>query len=512
VPGLRRHHLVLAASFVTTLVAFTGLARSKPIPAPRDVAVVTVSRGAGGPAIQPGFLGLSLENTAIIPYAGSDPKAPDPVFLQLVRNLTPGQSPVLRIGGDTTDWAWYPVPGMAKPSGVRVTLTSRWLAVMHSVASDLNARLVMGIDLEADSRAAADGEASAFERGIGRPWIDALELGNEPNLYGSFTWYVRPDGVHVTGRPAGYDFASFLDDFSSFANGLPGPLAGPATGAPTWMADTGEFLAAESRVGMVTLHAYPVQTCFVPPSSPVYPTVANLLAPAATAGLADGIAPYVRLAHARHLPLRVDEINTDSCGAAPGVSNAFVSALWALDTLFEMARVGVDGVNIHTYPGATYQLFTFTHARRRWSASVAPEYYGLEMFAQAAPAGSRLTATTITNAQGITVWATRGREGHTRVVLINESLDRRTVAVNAADGQTATLERLRAPRLTSTSGVTLGGQTFGTGKSSAAPDGGAFRTTTGRLAGRSNVATLSASHGRYVFTLPAESAALVTLP
>ena len=48
------------------------------------------------------------------------------------------------------------------------------------------------------------------------------------------------------------------------------------------------------------------------------------------------------------------------------------------------------------------------------------------------------------------------------MVLINESLDRRTVAVNAAGDGTATLERLRAPRLTSTSGVTLGGQSFGT--------------------------------------------------
>jgi len=464
---------------------------------PQDVAVVTVSRAAGGPAIQPGFLGLSLENTAILPYAGSDPKAPDPVFLQLVRNLTPGQSPVLRVGGDSTDWAWYPVPGISKPRGVRVTLTPRWLASTHAIAAALKARLILGVDLEADSRAAADGEASAFERGIGKGYIEALELGNEPNLYGSLTWFVAPDGVPVTGRPPGYDFSSFLGEFTLFAKGLPGPLAGPATGSRTWMPDTGAFLAAEPRVGVATLHAYPVQTCDLPPSSPIYPTIAHLLAPAATAGLADGIAPYVPVAHARHLPLRVDEINTDSCGAAPGVSNAFVSALWALDTLFEMARVGVDGVNMHTYPGATYQLFTFTHDHR-WSAFVAPEYYGLEMFAQAAPAGSRLTGTTITNAQGITVWATRGREGHTRVVLINESLDRRTVAVDAAGSRTATLERLRAPRLTSTSGVTLGGQTFGT------------RTTTGRLAGRSSVAKLAASHGRYEFTLPAASAALVT--
>ncbi|MBV9414400.1 MAG: hypothetical protein JO363_05430 [Solirubrobacterales bacterium] len=480
------------------LAAATAPAKAKPIPVPADAAVISVSHAAGGAPIPPGFLGLSLENSAVIPYTGSDPRALDPVFLQLVRNLTPDQSPQLRIGGDSTDWAWYPVPGLSKPNGVRVTLTRRWLAVTHALAADLGARLIMGVDLEANSRAAADGEASAFERVIGKPWIEALELGNEPNLYGTLTWYVKPDGVHVFGRPADYNFQSFLGEFGSFATGLPGPLAGPATGARGWMPLTGEFLAAEPRVRLATVHAYPVQTCELPLSSPLFPTVAHLLAPQATTCLADGVATAVALAHSRHIPIRVDEMNTDSCGAAPGVSNAFVSALWSLNALFEMVRVGADGVNIHTYPGATYQLFTVTHTGRRWHASVAPQYYGLLMFAQAAPPGSRLIATTTVNAQGVTVWATRGRRGRTRVLLVNESPDRRTIALNSASARPATLERLRAPSLTSTAGVTLGGQSFGT------------RTTTGRLAGPLRIARLTATAGRYVFTLPAESAALVT--
>jgi hypothetical protein len=84
------------------------------------------------------------------------------------------------------------------------------------------------------------------------------------------------------------------------------------------------------------------------------------------------------------------------------------------------------------------------------------------------------------------------------VLLINESLDQRTVALGSASDRPATLELLRAPSLTSTAGVTLGGQSFGN------------RTTTGRLAGRSHAAELTASGSRYVFTLPAQSAALVT--
>jgi hypothetical protein len=455
-----------------------------------------------GPRIPAGFLGLSFENDAIFPYAGTEPQSLNPVFVQLIRNLTPGQSPSLRIGGDSTDWAWWPVPGLAKPGGVRITLTPQWMAVTRALASTLNARLIMGIDLEADSRRLAAAEAQAFERGLGKGLIQALEPGNEPELYPVFAWYVARGGQKVTGRRPGYDFNSFIGDFSSFARALPGPLAGPATGAPKWMAHTAQFLAAEPRVRVVTLHRYPVQTCYIAKSSPQYPTVAHLLAPYATRREANSVIPYVPAAHARHLPLRIDEMNTDSCGKAPGVSDAFVSALWAVDALFEMARVGVDGVNIHTYPGATYQLFTFAQRGRTWLASVAPEYYGLEMFAQAAPPGSRLAAVRTTNARGIKAWATRGLDHHTRVVLINESLNLRTVALRAPGGgggssAAATLDRLRAPRLTSRGGVTLGGQTFS--------------ATTGRLAGRSQVARVAARGGRYVFALPAHSAVLVTL-
>ena len=73
--------------------------------------------------VQPGFLGLSFEVRGIEAYTGFAPRAINPVFEQLVRNLDPGQRPVLRIGGDTGDWSWYPIPHMQRPLGVRYALT-----------------------------------------------------------------------------------------------------------------------------------------------------------------------------------------------------------------------------------------------------------------------------------------------------------------------------------------------------------------------------------------------------
>jgi hypothetical protein len=68
-------------------------------------------------------------------------------------------------------------------------------------------------------------------------------------------------------------------------------------------------------------------------------------------------------------------------------------------------------------------------------------------------------------------------------------------------GRTATakLERLLAPRLGATAGVTLGGQSFGAA------------TTTGRLAGTPQLTTVSPRGGAYRVSLPAGSAALVTV-
>ncbi|HJS93623.1 MAG TPA: glycosyl hydrolase family protein, partial [Solirubrobacteraceae bacterium] len=274
--------------------------------------------------------------------------------------------------------------------------------------------------------------------------------------------------------------------------------AGPASGGQHWIPQLGRFLDAEPRVRVATLHKYPLQTCFVAPTQPQFPTLAHLLAPLASRGLADSIAPFVRVAHARHVALRIDEMNTDSCGTAPGVSDAFASALWALDAVFQMARVGVDGVNLHSYPSATYQLFKFTHLDGRWSAFVSPEYYGLQMFAEAAPPRARLLE--VSGARGrVRAWATREPNGTVHVVLINEDSARsETIAVRipAVRGP-ATLTRLLGRGLSATTGTTLGGQTFG--------------SSTGTLSGHSTASTVRGSRGGYVVSVPGASAAMLTI-
>jgi hypothetical protein len=199
--------------------------------------------------------------------------------------------------------------------------------------------------------------------------------------------------------------------------------------------------------------------------------------------------------------LRIDELNSASCGGRRGVSDSFASALWVLDTLFHMARVGVDGVNIHTFAHATYAPFEFMRARGHWIARVRPLYYGLLMFTRAAPTGARLLAISAAPMRSLRVWATRDPAGTVRVVLINES-PARSVAVSVgspARSEDATLQRLSAPGLRATSGVTIGGQTFGA------------ETATAQLVGLSTNAIVPARQHRFVVALPPATASLLTI-
>lgn len=469
----------------------------RPTASTAGATVVTVSRGTVGRPIPVGFAGLSMEFRGLEAYAGADPKAVNPVFAQLMRNLAPDQQGVLRIGGDGTDWTWWPVPHMAQPGGVRYDLNRNWMGVARSLSKAVGLRLILGVNLEANSTRVASAEASAMLGDIGSDRIAGLEIGNEPELYGSFPWYKAPDGVQVRGRPPGYNFSDFLSEYSTMARAIPhGPLAGPSTGAPLWIPELGRFLAAEPRVRVATLHRYPLKHCGK--TAPTL-TVGELLSSASTAGLANGIARYVGIAHSHHVPLRIDELNAVSCGGQRGVSDVFASALWALDALFEMARVGVDGVNFHTVPNTINELISARLAGGKWSSYVHPQYYGMMMFAQAAPAAARLLR--VTGASGtLRAWATRASDGQLRVTLINDdprSARQVTLRLAVAHG-TATVERLAAPGLGAKSGVTLGGQGFGA------------KTTTGLLAGRVQSSTVRPAGRSYSVRVPAASAALLT--
>lgn len=500
-PHRRRRAVLLATLALAIALVVPAFSSAISIALPlteASIAGTTYSQSMGN-----GYLGFSLEYSALHEYTGRDPDAINPMLLGLIRLLDPGQHPLIRIGGDSSDDTWWPMRGVIPPGGINYALTKGWMRTARAFAEDLGAKLIMGVNLEADRPALAAAEARALLTGIGRRNIAALEIGNEPDLYPLFPWYGNRLGQGFLGRPSTYTADDFIAEFSQWRAAMPSvPVAGPTLSSLNWMPYLPTFVSAERPwLAYVTFHRYPLRGCETNPAAADYASIPNLLADSSSEGLAKEVQPYVGQAHSARLPFRLDELNSAACSGRSGVSDTFASSLWVLDTLFNMAAVGVDGINLHTLPTSAYAPFQFTESHGGvWSADVKPVYYGMLMFAQADPPGSRLLNVNATSSP-LKVWAVQTPSGHTNVVLINKSTTNAyTVHFSLAGAQTRlTTESLQAPSLTSTTGVTIGGQQFPAG------------TTTPALAGTPVRGTVGpAPEGGYDVSVPLSSAIMLT--
>ena len=474
---------------------------------------MSISRSPVTRPLAADFLGLALEYNTIPKWAGTGRRPVNPVLVALIHNLDPAGRPMLRIGGQSADRAWWPVHGMSKPLGVTYDLSPSWTTAARALARATDAKLLLGVNLEANRPRIDQVEAAHLLRGIGRRYIAALQIGNEPDLYPAIPWYRRVAGrpapwyghagTLVFSRRSTYGPADFDAEFARTLRVLPPvPIAGPETSNPPWLSAFSRFVRRGSRVRILTSHAYPLSQCITDPASRAYPSVPHLLSLAASREMLGADLPYVSLAHADGLKYRVDELGSISCNGRAGVSNSAASALWLMDALFSIAADHIDGVNLHTYPNSVNGLFDFTRSHGRWKGAVHPLYYGALMFAKAAPSGSRLLRIRTSRQDRLRAWATLGRDHRVRILLINDSLRSSSQTQlrppRGFGSRAGTIERLLAPSVYATSGLTLGGHGFG------------HLTSAGILA-PPVLQTAKLSRGRYRITVPAGSAALVTL-
>jgi hypothetical protein len=475
---------------------------------------VTVAVGSAvhGSALPSNYLGLALTYQEVPGWVGSASEPVDPVLVQLIRNLSSDGQPVLRIGGESADHSWWPIPGYREPYGITYDLTPAWTTAARRLAQATDAKLMLGLDLQADRTKLVQVEADQLLQRIGGAYIQSFQIGNEPDLYSSIAWYKLLDGhpvpqysasgKSVYARPSSYDPADFAAEVARMLRAMPRvPISGPETSTPAWVAAFDPFLRPSGEAVTLTTHAYAGNRCVTDPSQWEYPSVPHLLSIAASHDQLAGLNRFIGLAHSHGDGFRVDELGTIACSGEYGVSNSMAASLWLLDTLFAMDQAGVNGVNLHTVAGSN-ALFTPSDAGGHWSATVAPWYYGALMFTAAAPAGSRLLTVSNATRAGTRVWATLGTDHVVRVLVINDKIHSSVrVLVHNPRGygrRPGTLELLRAAGgAYATGGVTIGGRGFG-------------HTTTGTLSPPVTTAVDRGANG-YTVTLPAASAGLLTL-
>lgn len=470
-----------------------------------DHAVVTIagdarSIPAGGARPIPvphSFLGLSTEYWTLPIWA---PRMP---LLERAIGLlhAPGNGPmVLRIGGDSADHTFWE-PSSRRLPGWMFEVTPPWTRDLSALVNATGSRLILDLNLVTGSARAAAAWAHAARRALPRHSVTAFEIGNEPDIYSRWYWTHSVESARINANrlPRSITLDRYLADFHAYREALrrvaPGtPLIGPAISHPTQHADwIAALIRADRRsLAAVSAHRYPYSAC-LRRSSKSSPTIARLLSDRATVGMAEGLRRAVALAHRAHLPFRMTELNSVTCGGRRGVSNTFATALWAPDALFELIRARVDGVNLHVRDAinAPFAL----NAAGLWPR---PLLYGLVAFTRMLGPRAQLVpaATHATPGARLKVWAVRvlGRVLH--VLLIDKGSSPITVDLKLPSTGPATVERLLAPSPRSTSGVTLAGRYVG---------------RDGRWIGRPTIEKVAARGDRYAVRIAPFSAAIVTV-
>jgi hypothetical protein len=348
------------------------------------------------------------------------------------------------------------------------------------------------VNLGAADRALAENQVEFYRKEMPIGSIEAIEIGNEPDHY-----------IQRKMRPEPYGMAEYFQDFDTWKQGIL-PLLPPGTllAAPSWsgidrMSGTAGFLDREaSSIGVLSLHYYAGNPAWSPPLD-------YLLKPqAATSGPAV-FASSIAAAHARHIPIRITELNSFFGVGAPGLSNAFSAALWSIDTMFEYVKAGVDGVNWEAEGGNYCSPFLFNRTTAGEKSiftlkTATPLYYGLLFFQAATGGGAKLLPVEVDTRANLKAWATMDRSGRTRLAILNkDETAQGKVIVQMPGYRKATVLRLLAPSYTSLTGVTFGGRTL---------DGSAD----GKLLGVEKSETVRAANGRFEISMPVTSAALVT--
>jgi hypothetical protein len=363
-------------------------------------AAVTVDPATTIGTIGPDFVGVSYEKTHIMNGSLTSTNAGLIALLKLLG------SPLVRIGANDVErctWAGTG-PAPAQPSGqpFSLSVTSGGVDQFCDFLTAVGTKAIYGVNFQYGNVTRSAAEAT-YVMGKCPSSIVGIEIGNEPDKFG--------------------DWSSQEPDYESFADAIlaiPGALlVGPACtskAATTFSAPFADAIAAKypGKLALLSQHSYVAAAnssgCSVANLQVTTPQLTGIFDTIAAAATKNTLAGW-----------RMDENNTCSGHGQQGVSDTFLSALWAIDYMFEVAKRGGEGVNFHNGENGQDGTVPFYYEPLKETngvvTQVQPEYYGMLFFAQAGT-GPLISASVTTTAQNFTAWAIKA-SGSTNVVLNN---------------------------------------------------------------------------------------------
>ena len=427
------------------------------------------------------FVGLGYEISSVArPGLLS---ASNSVYVQLCRTL--GTSGVIRVGGNTSDYASYSAsaPPISSPENRTGSVVND--AVLRDLGTFLEAtgwKLIWGLNLGRGTVDAAVDEAKAVLAATGRN-LFAFEIGNEPDLFANRE-------VH---RKKGYDYENYLAEYRRFRDALRKnirglPLAGPdASIATSWVT---RFARDEGHdVKLLTHHYYregqnPTSTIekLLHPDPKLDPILSELQGASRSCGV----------------PYRICEVNSFSGGGRPGVSDRFASALWVLDFMYRLAAAQCAGVNMET--GVNQLGFISSYSPigddEHGHYVARPEFYGMLAFAYGG-SGDIVESHLSAGSSNLVAYAALKHDKRLSITLINKEsdVDVKVSVTGARPFKRGSVAHLSAASLESSREASFGG-------AAVKPDG------TWKAEREEKI---QSSEGKWIVHLPAASAAILTL-
>ncbi|HVW75166.1 MAG TPA: hypothetical protein VHC39_16130 [Rhizomicrobium sp.] len=387
--------------------------------------------------IAPDYMGLGFEISSVaVPGLLA---ASNRAYVKLVQGL--GRDGVIRIGGNTSDFARYDAHGKAVSAPKATVVTEANLRELKSFLDAIGWKLIWGLNLGDDRLDNAVAEARAVGAIMGDRLL-ALEIGNEPDLF--------PRSGH---RGADYGYPAWFADYRRYKRAIRAvlphaPFAGPdLAGAADWME---QFARDDHDIALLTAHHY--ITGQANPLATIDTMLAN------NVKYDSILARFQQAAQQAGKPWRMCETASFSGGGRQGVSDTFAAALWALDYLFVLAEHGCAGVNMETGVNHLGWISHYTPIGDdlKGHYTKAPEYYGLAAFARV-PKGDVLAVDCRASDVNLTAHAVKkGQE--ICVALINKDL-KHDAAVTIGTGGMTRIRRalqLTAPTADAKTGITLG--------------------------------------------------------
>jgi hypothetical protein len=416
---------------------------------------IRIDAEPGGPVVPDDFAGLGFERGPLNPgnagVAGYLFNPENDSLVTLFRNLGLRN---LRLGGGSVD-NMFPAGAdgdftgidnlfaFARVAGVKIIYTLRMLNPITKPIRDLEA---------------VDAQVAGHIWRHHRDSVASFAIGNEPDWHDFHSYAGRPADPavyeEISGVP-GSAYSSYRARWQALADAVteaaPGaPLSGPDTGAYsplTWTPNpddgvswTQRFASDERGSGRITDVTQHLYVGGDPRKTTAAQAISNMLSPEWVHGTAVGTQParttytpypwfftsHLAAVAAAGQRYRLTESN-DYLGGVPGASNAFASALWALDYLHWWAAHGAAGVNFHNKQWLYTDTIVPDPAAGGARYMVTPKGYGIKAFTQGS--AGQVRPVTIDNADGVNLTAyCVGAASEDHLTIINK-----TYGARAAD-------------------------------------------------------------------------------